>query len=596
MTLMPSTNDTVMQELNKFHPKTEILKEGIPVEKGVVLDEDWVERHNDLVEYYCQQFILYPDIFLDLSAAKDGAIELYHYQRMFLRACMRYRYVFGTYTRGGGKSFLAILSQILSCVFLPNSNRFLVSQYKKASLDIAKQKINEYFRYWPLLRNEIEDLKQSTDYIEMKFKNGSVFRVLTLSASSRGQRATGGILEEAALIDSTMLNEVILPMMNVPRRCLDGKVNPEEPHQQQVWITSAGNKTSFAYEKLIELLVNEVIDPEDYFICGSSYELPVYYGVLDKKFLNEQKMSSTLDMDGFARESLSIWTGNSSESWFNANKLIRARKLLKAERKYTPSSNKKMFYELAVDVARTGNNDTAVMVIKVLPHDQDAWTKKVVYTENLHKMPFPQQAARIKELNELFNPRDIIIDANTIGTGLLDELVIPSIGPKGQRYDALYVSNDPEHYPHPRGVEAKIYCIVANAALNNDIYSNFYIQISSGNVHLLANERIAREKLLTTKKGQQMNLYQREKFLLPYIMTSRLIDEINNLKLRPTGAANQLAVEQISKRINKDRVSALAYGLYRIKEYEDKETHRKQRRSGIGAMTFFSSKKNKAGD
>lgn len=88
-----------------------------------------------------------------------------------------------------------------------------------------------------------------------------------------------------------------------------------------------------------------------------------------------------------------------------------------------------------------------------------------------------------------------------------------------------------------------------------------------------------------------MNLYQREKFLLPYIMTSRLIDEINNLKLRPTGAANQLAVEQISKRINKDRVSALAYGLYRIKLYEDKETHRNRKRTGVGAMTFFSSNK-----
>lgn len=301
-TTTTSTNAAIAKELIAFKLRGNILKENIPVEKGVVIDEDWVEKNEDLVEYYCQQFLLYPDTFLDLCSV--GTLELYHYQRMFLRACMRYRYVFGTYTRGSSKSFLAILSQILSCIFLPNSKRFLVSQYKKASLDIAKQKIEEYFRHWPLLRNEIEDLKQSTDYIEMKFKNGSVFHVLALSASSRGQRATGGILEEAALIDSTLLNEVILPMMNVPRRCMDGKVNPEEPHQQQVWITSAGSKTSFAYEKLIELLVNEVIDPEDYFICGSSYELPVHYGVLDKKFLNEQKMSSTLDMDSFARRLL----------------------------------------------------------------------------------------------------------------------------------------------------------------------------------------------------------------------------------------------------------------------------------------------------
>lgn len=294
--------------------------------------------------------------------------------------------------------------------------------------------------------------------------------------------------------------------MNVPRRMTNGKVNTNEPHQQQIWITSAGPKTTFAYEKLIELLVNEVIDPDDYFICGSSYELPVYYGVLDKKFLDEQRMSSTFDMDSFSREALSLWTGSNSDSWFKASRLIKIRKLLNAERKAKSSSNPKMFYEIGVDVARTGNNDTSVMVVKVLP-SQDGWTKKVVYTENLSKISFPEQAARIKELNELFNPRDIVIDANTIGAGLLDQLVIPSIGPKGQQYGALYVSNDPDTYPHPRGVEAKIYNIKANAALNNEIYSNFYIQMNSGNVLLLANERIAREKLLSTKKGQRMNLY-----------------------------------------------------------------------------------------
>lgn len=581
--------------IDSFRVNGNVLRDGIPVEKGVVLDERWVEQNEDLIQYYCEKWRLYPDLFLDMISSRDCPIKLMYYQRVMLRACARYRYFFGSFTRATSKSFIAILSQILSCIFLPNSKRFLVSQYKKASLDIAKQKIEEIFRWWPLLKNELEYLKQSTDYIEMKFKNGSIFHVLALSASSRGQRATGGVVEEAALIDGTLLNEVIIPMMNVPRPQVNGFVNADEPHAQQIYITSAGSKTTFAYEKLIELVVNEVIDPDDYFVCGSSYELPVHYGLLNKKFLNEQRMSATFDMDSFARESQSIWTGSNSDSWFNSNRLIKIRKLLNAERKAKSSSNPKMFYIASVDVARTGNNDTSVMIIKVLP-SQDGWTKKVVYTENLTKMSFPEQAARIKELNELFNPRDIVIDANTIGTGLLDQLVIPSIGPKGQQYGALYVSNDPDIYPHPRGVEAKIYNIKANAALNNEIYSNFYIQINSGNVLLLANEKVAREKLLSTKKGQRMNLYQREKFLLPYIMTSRLIDEINNLKLRPTGAANQLAVEQISRRINKDRVSALAYGLYRIKEYEDKETRRNKKRTGVGAMTFFSSSKKKAGD
>jgi len=54
-------------------------------------------------------------------------------------------------------------------------------------------------------------------------------------------------------------------------------------------------------------------------------------------------------------------------------------------------------------------------------------------------------------------------------------------------------------------------------------------------VSLLAHERIVKDKLLATKKGQKMTLYDRRVFLLPYEMTSRLIDELNNLKLKPTG-------------------------------------------------------------
>ena len=61
---------------------------------------------------------------------------------------------------------------------------------------------------------------------------------------------------------------------------------------------------------------------------------------------------------------------------------------------------------------------------------------------------------------------------------------------------------------------------------------------------------------MQTKKGRKMTLYDRRLFLLPYEMTSRLIDEINNLKLKPTGVQNQFKVERITKSVEKDRVSA----------------------------------------
>lgn len=574
------------------------MRDGIAVQKGVVITNDFLEKNQSLFEKWNNYFLLYPDQFLEITKSKKCPINLFYYQRIYLRAAMRYRYHFGTFTRGTSKSFLAILGQYLACMFLPGSHRFLVSQIKKASLDITKAKLEEIWAWYPLLKNELRNVHMSNDYVELEFKNGSLFTILSLNASSRGGRMHGGVMEECALIDGDMLSSVIIPMMNVTRRLPNGLIDLDEPHQQQNFITSAGSKTTFAYEKLIELLVQEILNPEDVFIWGASYELPVYYGLLDKKFLTEQKLSSTFSDEDFARESCSIWTGGSKESWFNPNKLIKSRSLLHCEREYnlTPAQvNAGCFYLMSADVARYGGNDTSIFVFRVRPRD-NGWKKDVVYTENLTKMNLLAQAARVKELHRIYRPKEIVIDGNGVGAGLIDALVVPSFGPHGETYDPLYVSNDPDNYPIPRGKEkeAVIYNIKATAAINSEIYSNLYVQFNSSNVGLLANERIVKEKLMATKKGQRMNYYSREKFLLPYIMTSRLIDEMNNLKLKATGQVNSVAVEQISRRINKDRVSALSYGLYRIKYYEDKEVRRK--RQGLGdasKLAFFSSKKSK---
>ena len=87
-----------------------------------------------------------------------------------------------------------------------------------------------------------------------------------------------------------------------------------------------------------------------------------------------------------------------------------------------------------------------------------------------------------------------------------------------------------------------------------------------------------------------MTLYDRRVYLLPYEMTSRLIDELNNLKLKATGIQNQFKVERISHSIEKDRFSSLEYNLYRIKYYEDKAA-RKAKQRDFGSYVFFSPRK-----
>ncbi len=296
------------------------------------------------------------------------------------------------------------------------------------------------------------------------------------------------------------------------------------------------------------------------------YRVPAFHNLLSKKYLDEQRMSTTFNEEGFARESMSIWTGQSKDSWFSNKQLIAHRKLLKCERKAQKNiSNPDTFYIVGVDVARYDVN-SAITVFKVLPSKEGPWKKKLIYIETIHGENLIDQASKIKEIIEKFCPREVVIDGNGLGAGLVDAMVRPSFNSQtGKAYPEYYVMNDDNYLPPGRKVPPEkpdldnrivIYNLKAGAGNDSEIHANFFAQITSGNVDFLANERVVKTKLLATKKGQKMSLYDRREFLLPYEMTSRLMDEINNLKLKPTGIQNQIKVEQISRSMPKDRFSA----------------------------------------
>ena len=581
-------------------------RDGIAVEKGIVLTRDFLNANRELATSYLNLWILYPDLLLDAIQDTVDAINfhLLPFQRIALRAAMRYRYHFWTATRATSKSFTAYLSAMMRAVLLPNSTIMIASDVKGTVIKIAEAKFEEIFRHWPLLRKELATraddgktgIKSSNNYYELKLKNGSSITVVSKD-TSRGLRATAAIIEECALVDETSYTEVLVPQMNIKRREIDGTINVDEPSSPQTYITTAAERTVFMYSKLIECAVNMVLRPDEYFVWGLSYITPLKYGLLDKAALMDQRMSSTVSEESFARESLSIWTGNNKEAWLDSKKLEKRRTLLKCERKAQENpSNKDTFYLIGVDVARYSAN-TAITITKVLP-EQNIFRKNIVYTEVIHGANYiTDQAPRVKKLIQLFNPREIVIDGNGPGIGLLDAMALPSVDIKtGEQFPAYYVFNNEYHLPPEMAVESEtpkpeynaiIYDIKAGSSNDDQIHSNFFAQINNGSVSFLAHERIVKDKLLKTKRGQRMSLYDRRVYLLPYEMTSRLIDELNNLRLKPTGTQNQFKVERISRSIEKDRFSSLEYNLYRVKYYEDKYFSRKKKKD-MKSFVFFS--------
>ena len=100
--------------------------------------------------------------------------------------------------RAFSKSFISILGIMLQCIFMPGTKRFICAPNKNQAAQIAKEKITEIYDTFPLLRKEViggnvSDTPGSfgKDYIQLKFRNGSIFDVVGALESARGGRRHG---------------------------------------------------------------------------------------------------------------------------------------------------------------------------------------------------------------------------------------------------------------------------------------------------------------------------------------------------------------------------------------------------------------------
>lgn len=205
---------------------------------------------------------------------------------------------------------------------------------------------------------------------------------------------------------------------------------------------------------------------------------------------------------------------------------------------------------------------------------------------------FEQQALDLKKVIERFKPKEVVIDGNGLGVGLIDFMTRPTLDLlTGKVYPPYGVFNDKEYEKtQPYNCEKIIYCLKANGTTTNLIHGNCYTRINSGLVKFLIKESEAKNKLLSTKIGQKMKIEKRVERIMPHEMTTKLFDEMTNLRLKPTGNTADINLEMINKRYTKDKFSSLEYGLWRIKELEE-EINKKWRRAGKQRTLMFYSER-----
>lgn len=576
------------------------LSESKTFTKKLGVSEERIKAQIPVLREYIAFWRAYPDIFVEfLCGSNPENFHLYLYQRIFLRAIMRHRYTYATFPRGYSKSFLAVLGSMIKCILYPGSHFFVTTGGKEQAAGITREKVEELCSLIPGLKNEIDwtrgQTKSSKNEVTYKFKNGSVFDIMAAQQSSRGKRATGGLMEECILIDKTLLNEVIIPTMVVDRRLPDGTRHEEEvANKSQIYVTTAGWKNVFAYEKLIQILIQQIIEPEEAFVWGGTWRVPVMEGLQPKNFITNLKLDGTYNDSSFSREYESEWSGDAENAFFSAERFDKYRVLLQPEYEFSGRSSKSAYYVLGVDVGRL-KCTTEVCVFKVTPQPQGSALKTLVNLYSYEAEDFETQAINIKRLFYKYKAKIAAIDANGLGVGFVDFMIKAQVDPEtGEELPPFGVAGGTtedvvESYKNIKGLgveENAMYLIKANLPINTEAHTYVQMQLSSGKIKFLIDENQAKVKLLSTKVGQNMDSAQRQEYLQPFTLTTILREQMLNLVEENEGT--NIILKQSSRSIPKDKFSAFEYGLYYIKQEEDKNKKKKKR--NIAEMMFFTTK------
>jgi len=472
-------------------------------------------------------------------------------------------------------TFTEVMCMILVAIFYPRVHLSLTAQTKENAASILKEKYLEIMEFYPLLKNEVVGTKFTKNTAEIEFSNGSKIDVLANAQSSKGQRRARINVEESALLKNDLFEDAIEPIVEIPRILPNGLPDPCENNASINFFTTSYYRGGSAYEKNLKTY-RDMLELDGKFAIGASWMLGSWYNRGSSK---EQILSKRSDLNpvAFAQNYMSHWVGNSDGQLVDIQKLLDTRILP------TPEFSNQNFgeYCLGVDVARSlkaGNNISSVAVIKIV-RNEDLKIKQL-HLVNIYEISgntnFPEQAAIIKRIQKKFNAKAVCCDSNGLGIGILDEFGKISYDLEtGEPYEAWKTMNSDFTASEP-DANPIVFDLKPQSA-NNAIIVNFIGMVDGGKL-----------KMLIKKANEDYSLdsYDNQaEDVLPYVLTDLLVDEIANLKMK-TLPSGQLTIDRVISRMGKDKFSALAYGLWYAKTFEDAEYIQDDLDDILGAVIF----------
>lgn len=540
------------------------------------------------------QFMVYPDIFIDLITPHSSHFHLFFYQRIMLRCMARGTATYEYFSRGTSKSFLADLDRYLKCMFVPRHNTTITAGTNKQAAEIAKQKVvDDLWVKFPLLANEMQKrkvagkvldaYKMGKDYVEFNFKNGSSLGL----GNVRGLRRQSLIFEEVIEQDPIKVNEVYIPLLNEPRKMANGLINPYEPQSQQIYITTAGYQGTFAYDKLIEVLCRSVLEPDKYFVLGGSYRIPLSVGLTAQKQIEDVINSPSFSKSSFEREYESRWSDAPAGAAFSSNMItaLRQVKVVELKDKITAAQREQgAFYVICADMAKDGSAETAVGVAKVLPKEH-YFSFKFVNLLTIPSTDYMVVANTFKKLVLTYNARLLIYDANGIGAAMRDWLNKETQDETGALLEGLGIINPPtsaerdlKRYPNDKTI---CYEIKSGGKVGEQIHWFFFSRMSTGAITFPVKLAEAVNLYQQNKSFAAMSMRKQHEFLMPFKQMDRAEEELKNLDIANTSdqMSNSLRIIRRNAQIQKDFFSMFEYLVWAVNQYIELDFYKNRRRN-----------------
>ena len=506
----------------------------------------------------------YPDRFVELFKSEESNMQLHYDQRIFMRCDIRFQSMYGVFSRGYAKTYTEVLDDFIVAILNPNINLSVTAQTRENAAALLQDKTNEILTHYPLLENEIEYKRFSKNDAIIKLKNGATITNLANAQTSKGRRRHRIKIEESALLNNALFEDALAPIVEVPRTTSGSLalVDPEEMNFQIHFFTTSGYRGSDEFARSVRM-VNGMRNLTGDIVLGSSWRLPCYYGRGSSKtqILKKKRNSNPIF---FAQNYEQKWVGCADNALVDVNKLMATRTL---EEPILEAQRETDEYYIGVDVARsenTNNNQSAIVVIKVIrnPVNKRVAELQVVNVLGVtNKMNFKNQACMIKKLKNQYHAKMVIVDGNGLGSGLVDQLLLDSYDEITGNYIGCFDTINTDNKPENPNAEKCLFDMKAQG-YQTKVVSYFINAVDSGMLKMLIRKQ---EQDFTDKERE---FYDRN--VLPFVNTELLFMEIANLKLKVM-AGNNLTVEKVVKKIDKDKFSALSYCIFYILEFMNQE-------------------------